>query len=82
MTTAAGQAGHSSQIFSRRALDRLTGYFAKPVKWELQGLATERSRALRRKVTVQELMGEALNELFKKYGKAEIAPQATINSGY
>jgi hypothetical protein len=44
------------------------------VKWELQDLATERSRALGRKVTTQELLGEALNDLFKKHGKAEIVP--------
>lgn len=37
-------------------------------------MSDERSRALRRKVTVQELMGEALNDLFKKYGKPEIVP--------
>jgi hypothetical protein len=56
----------------RAGKTNVTGYFDKPVKWELQDLATERSRALGRKVTVQELLGEALNDLFKKYGKAEI----------
>ncbi len=58
----------------RAGKTNITGYFDKPVKWELQDLATERSRALGRKVTAQELLAEALNELFKKYGKAEIAP--------
>lgn len=56
----------------RAGKTNITGYFDKPVKWELQDLATERSRALGRKVTAQELLGEALNDLFKKYGKAEI----------
>lgn len=56
----------------RAGKTNITGYFDKPVKWELQDLATERSRALGRKVTTQELLGEALNDLFKKYGKAEI----------
>ena len=51
----------------------ITGYFDKPVKWELQDLATDRSRIVGRKVTVQELLSEALNDLFKKYGKPEIA---------
>lgn len=51
----------------------VTGYFDKPVKWELQELATERSRTLGRKVTVQELLAESLNDLFKKYGKPEVA---------
>jgi hypothetical protein len=57
----------------RAGKTNITGYFDKPVKWELQDLATERSRALGRKVTVQELLGEALNDLFKKYGKPEMA---------
>lgn len=51
----------------------VTGYFDKLVKWELQELATERSRYLGRKVTTQELLAEALNDLFKKYGKPEVA---------
>lgn len=58
----------------RAGKTNITGYFEKPVKWELQDLATERSRALGRKVTSQELLAEALNDLFKKYGKPEIAP--------
>ena len=56
----------------RAGKTNITGYFDKPVKWELQDLATERSRALDRKVTAQELLAEALNDLFKKYGKPEI----------
>lgn len=60
----------------RAGKTNVTGYFDKPVKWELQDLATERSRALGRKVTTQELLGEALNDLFKKYGKAEIVTQS------
>lgn len=56
----------------RAGKTNITGYFDKPVKWELQDLATERSRALGRKVTAQELLAEALNDLFKKYGKPEI----------
>jgi hypothetical protein len=57
----------------RAGKTNITGYFDKPVKWELQDLATERSRALGRKVTTQEILAEALNDLFKKYGKPEIA---------
>jgi hypothetical protein len=59
----------------RAGKTNITGYFDKPVKWELQDLATERSRALGRKVTVQQLLAEALNDLFKKYGKPEIVPR-------
>lgn len=57
----------------RAGKTNITGYFDKPVKWELQDLATERSRALGRKVTAQEMLAEALNDLFKKYGKPEVA---------
>ena len=48
------------------------------MKWELQDLTSESSRALGRKVTVQELLAEALNDLLKKYGKPEIAPQEVL----
>jgi hypothetical protein len=51
----------------------ITGYFPKAVKWEFQDLANERSRALGRKITTQELLAEALNDLFKEYGKTEVA---------
>ena len=57
----------------RAAKTNVTGYFDKPVKWELQELATERSRVVGRRVTTQELLAEALNDLFKKYGKPELA---------
>lgn len=57
----------------RAGKTNITGYFEKSVKWELQDLATERSRSLGRKITAQELLSEALNDLFKKYGKPEIA---------
>lgn len=57
----------------RAAKTNITGYFDRPVKWELQELATERSRAVGRRVTTQELLAEALNDLFKKYGKPELA---------
>ena len=36
----------------------------------------ERSRKLGRKVTSQELLAEAYNDLFKKYGRAELAPMS------
>jgi hypothetical protein len=58
----------------------ITGYYDMPVKWELQDLATERSRRLGRKVTLQDLLAEAINDLFKKYGKAEIAVSKRENA--
>ena len=36
--------------------------------WQLRALAVER------KTTVQNLMAEALNDLFAKHGKPELAP--------
>ena len=58
----------------------ITGYFDKIVKWELQEIATERSRKLERRVTLQDLLAEALNDLFKKYGKAEVASSNSEDS--
>ena len=52
----------------------VTGYFPLAVKWQLQELATARYRRLGRKVNLQELLAEALNDLFKKEGMPEIAP--------
>lgn len=57
----------------RAGKTNVTGYFDKIVKWELQELATKRSRELGRKITSQELLAEALNDLFKKYGRPEVA---------
>ena len=56
----------------RAGRTNITGYFDKPVKWELQDLATERSRAPGRRATAQELLAEALSDLFEKSGKPEI----------
>jgi hypothetical protein len=57
----------------RSGKSNISAYFDMPVKWELQALLLERSRSLGRRVTSQELLAEALNDLFKKYGKAEVA---------
>ena len=59
---------------SREGMENLTGYFPKPVKHQLMELTIERRKALDHKVTIQDLMAEALNDLFAKYGKPEIAP--------
>lgn len=52
----------------------IQGWYPNAVKFTLEELRLKRSKELGRKVTSQELMGEALNELFKKYGFAEVAP--------
>jgi hypothetical protein len=53
---------------TRRATRQVAAHFPEEVAWQLRELAVEcRS-------TVQALLGEALNDLFQKYGKPEIAP--------
>ncbi len=59
---------------SREGMENLTGYFPPEVKNQLMELTIERRRATAGKVTIQDLMAEALNDLFAKYGKPEIAP--------
>jgi hypothetical protein len=46
----------------------VTGYFPPEVKHQLRLLCAEQD------TTIQEMLAEALNDLFAKYGKAEIAP--------
>ena len=46
----------------------VTGYFPPEVKKQLRILAAERE------TTIQALLAEAMNDLFAKYGKPEIAP--------
>lgn len=52
----------------------IQGWYPNAVKYTLEELRLKRSKELGRKVTSQELMGEAFNELFKKYGFPETAP--------
>ena len=59
---------------SRQGMENLTGYFPPAVKHLLMELTIERRKATVGKVTIQDLMAEALNDLFAKYGKPEIAP--------
>ncbi len=59
--------GHSSLPPSRRGKKALTGYFDPEVLKQLKLLAASEDK------TMQELMGEGINELFKKYGRPHIA---------
>jgi len=52
----------------------ISGWFDSRVKFTLEELRLKRQRELGRRVTIQELMGEAYNDLFKKYGFPEVAP--------
>lgn len=52
---------------SRQGKKAITGYFDPAVSKQLKRLALEQDK------TVQELLGEGLNELFTKYGENPIA---------
>jgi hypothetical protein len=43
---------------------QIAAHFPEEVAWQLRELAVERRK------TVQALMGEALNDLFQKYGRS------------
>ena len=50
-------------------MKQVAGHFPAEVAWQLRELAvTERT-------TVQDLLGEALNDLFQKYGRPELLPR-------
>tara|TARA_B100000965_G_scaffold389201_1_gene394602 strand:+ start:376 stop:669 length:294 start_codon:yes stop_codon:yes gene_type:complete len=46
---------------------QIAGHFPAEVSWQLRELALEH------RTTVQSLLSEALNDLFQKHGKSEIA---------
>jgi hypothetical protein len=51
---------------TRIATRQIAAHFPEEVAWQLRELAVER------RTTIQALLGEALNDLFQKHGKAEI----------
>ena len=53
---------------SRATTRQVAAHFPAEVAWQLRELAVER------RTTVQKLLGEALNDLFQKYGKPELVP--------
>ena len=53
---------------TRVGTKQIAAHFPEDVAWQLRALAVER------KTTVQNLMAEALNDLFAKHGKPEVAP--------
>jgi hypothetical protein len=52
----------------RAAKVNVTGYFPPGVKKQLRLMSAEQDK------TIQQLLAEALNDVFAKYGKPEIAP--------
>jgi len=59
---------------SREGKSNVTGYFPPAVKRQLRILAADRD------TTIQDLLAEALNDLFAKHGKPEIAPMETATA--
>jgi hypothetical protein len=59
----------------RNGHKNIAGWFPLAVFYELEELRLQRSRERGRKVTLQELQAEAYNDLFKKYGRPEVAPR-------
>jgi hypothetical protein len=53
---------------TRIGTKQIAAHFPADVAWQLRALAVER------RSTVQDLLAEALNDLFAKHGKPEIAP--------
>ncbi len=54
---------------SRVGKGNVTGYYPPAVKKQLRLMAAERD------TNIQDLVAEALNDLFAKYGKPEIVPR-------
>ena len=63
-----------AQRKDRQGMVKVAAWFPMRVKFELEEIRLERSRKLGRKVTMQEIQAEAYNDLFKKYGRPELAP--------
>lgn len=61
-------AGQEALPPSRAGKRQVAAYFPMPVQKQLKLLTVEND------TTVQNLLAEALNDLFAKYGKPEIAP--------
>ena len=58
----------SAKPKARSGAKQVAGHFPEEVSWQLRQLALEQ------RSSVQELLGEALNDLFQKYGKPELVP--------
>ena len=62
---------------SRDGMLNIAGWFPANVKFELEELRLQRSRKAGRKITLQQIQAEAYNDLFKKYGRPELAPSSS-----
>ena len=73
-TAPAAPGPQAARAPSRAGQTNISGWFDMPVKLKLDELRVARQRSLGRRITQQELLSEAFNDLFKKYGQAEMAP--------
>lgn len=60
---------------TRAGTSQIAGHYPKAVRQQLKMLSAERGRFM------EDMIAEALNDLFAKYGKAEIAPVRGKNEG-
>ena len=67
-TEGEGRHAPSAKPKARSGTKQVAGHFPEEVSWQLRQLGLEQ------RTSVQELLGEALNDLFQKYGKPELAP--------
>lgn len=70
----AAEPARKSRRTDRDGMVNIAAWFPLAVKFELEDLRLELSRKNGRKMTLQEIQAEALNDLFKKYGRPELAP--------
>lgn len=63
-----GRGPAAARAASRTGTKQVAAHFPEEVAWQLRELAVSE------RTTVQELLGEALNDLFQKYGKPELLP--------
>jgi len=76
-TKATKPAARKTAAKGREGEVTISAWFPHNVKFELEELRLEHSRKAGRKVKMNELLAEAYNDLFKKYGRPELAPKAS-----
>lgn len=69
LPTPIDRAGDPNFRASREGKAQVSGYYPREVRKQLRGMAAESE------TTIEDLLAEALNDLFAKYQKPEIAPR-------
>jgi hypothetical protein len=63
-----GRGAAPAKAKPRAGMRQVAAHFPEEVSWQLRELSVEQ------RTSVQEILGEALNDLFQKYGKPELVP--------